>query len=64
MVMGVNPRQLSTFPEPLVEVICSFVQSDRHSTIQMETLLNSFSDGVKWTFWSAGPPGLREFLIL
>lgn len=64
MVLGVNPRQLFIFPEPLVEVICSIVQSDRHSTIQRETPFTPSSDGAKWTFWSVGPPGLREVLIL
>lgn len=64
MGLGVNPRQLLIFPEPLVEVICSIVQSDRHSTIQRETLFTPFTEGLKWTFWRAGPPGLRECLIL
>lgn len=46
MVMGVNPRQLSTFPEPLVEVICSIVQSDRHR--QSKRRLFSFLSVMEW----------------
>lgn len=58
MVMGVNPRQLSTFPEALVEEICSIVHSDRHrqSKGRLFSLLEwSEMDFLEcWTSWLEG----------